>query len=66
MPVSSAAAASKCGTNAPCSIANLFELRHRRADQRGTDDEAFLDWIFWWYLATVELTNKLVASRSPA
>ncbi len=23
-------------------------------------DEAFLDWIFWWYLGTVELTNRLI------
>ncbi|MEU6225274.1 hypothetical protein [Streptomyces sp. NPDC047042] len=44
-------------------IANRFDLRHRRADQRGDYDEAFLDWIFWWYLATVELTNELTASR---
>lgn len=29
-------------------IANRFDLRHRRADQRGDYDEAFLDWIFWW------------------
>jgi hypothetical protein len=47
-------------------IANGFDLRHRRAGQRGEYDEAFLDWIFWWYLATVELTNRLIASRSPA
>lgn len=47
-------------------IANRFDLRHRRADQRGEYDEAFLDWIFWWYLATVELTNRLIASRNPA
>lgn len=33
---------------------------------RGEYDEAFLDWIFWWYLATVELTNRLIASRNPA
>ncbi|GJF34969.1 hypothetical protein KNE206_76690 [Kitasatospora sp. NE20-6] len=44
-------------------IANRFDLRHRRADQRGEYDEAFLDWIFWWYLGTVELTNRLIASR---
>ncbi|WTU86252.1 hypothetical protein OG859_40895 [Streptomyces sp. NBC_00048] len=45
-------------------IANRFDLRHRRADQRGEYDEAFLDWIFWWYLGTVELTNRLIASRN--
>ncbi|MET9069454.1 hypothetical protein [Streptosporangium sandarakinum] len=45
-------------------IANRYDLRHRRADQRGDYDDAFLDWIFWWYLATVELTNRLIASRT--
>ena len=45
-------------------IANRFDLRHRRADQRGEYDEAFLDWIFWWYLSTVELTNRLITSRN--
>lgn len=44
-------------------IANRYDLRHRRADQHGDYDEAFLDWIFWWYLATVELTNRLIAAR---
>ncbi|SEG85203.1 hypothetical protein SAMN05216223_1236 [Actinacidiphila yanglinensis] len=44
-------------------IANRYDLRHRKAGQRGEYDEVFLDWIFWWYLATVELTNRLVASR---
>ncbi|MGW4689659.1 hypothetical protein ACWEPM_32870 [Streptomyces sp. NPDC004244] len=47
-------------------IANRFDLRHRRADQRGEYDEAFLDWIFWWYLGTVELTNELIRARSRA
>ncbi len=45
-------------------IANRYHLRHRRADQRGQYDAAFLDWIFWWYLATVELTNRLIAERA--
>jgi hypothetical protein len=44
-------------------IANRYDLRHRKADQRGDYDEAFLDWIFWWYLGTVELSNRLIASR---
>ncbi|MER7885979.1 hypothetical protein ABTY35_24545 [Streptomyces fimicarius] len=44
-------------------IANRYDLRHRKADQRGDYDEAFLDWIFWWYLGTVELANRLIASR---
>ncbi|MEV6020365.1 hypothetical protein [Streptomyces sp. NPDC051997] len=45
-------------------IANRYDLRHRKADQRGDYDEAFLDWIFWWYLGTVELTNRLIASHT--
>lgn len=44
-------------------IANRYALRHRRADQRGDYDPVFLDWIFWWFLATVELTNRLIAAR---
>ncbi|WP_349307675.1 hypothetical protein [Streptomyces sp. KAU_LT] len=44
-------------------IANRYNLRHRKADQLGDYDEAFLDWIFWWYLGTVELTNRLITSR---
>ncbi|MEU6825590.1 hypothetical protein ABZ921_33675 [Streptomyces atriruber] len=44
-------------------IANRYDLRHRKADQRGDYDEAFLDWIFWWYLGTVELTNQLIETR---
>ena len=44
-------------------IANQFDVRHRRADQRPNYDEAYLDWIFWWYLATVELTDRLLARQ---
>jgi len=44
-------------------IANRFDLRHRKADQRPDYDDAYLDWIFWWYLATVELTNRLLARQ---
>jgi hypothetical protein len=42
-------------------IANKFDVRHRNANQRPDYDEAYLDWIFWWYLATVELTDQLRA-----
>ncbi|MFE6779066.1 hypothetical protein [Streptomyces sp. NPDC057702] len=47
-------------------IANRFGLRHRRADQLTDYDDAFLDWIFWWYLATIELTNKLIEAAQPS
>jgi len=40
-------------------IANDFALRHRNEAQKANYDPAFLDWVFWWYLATVELTNRL-------
>jgi len=23
-------------------------------------DPVFLDWVFWWYLATIELTDRLL------
>lgn len=42
-------------------IANEFALRHNRAGQRGDFDPVFLDWVFWWYLATIELTDRLLA-----
>jgi hypothetical protein len=47
-------------------IANTFAIRHQRADQRGDYDRAFLDWLFWWYLATVQLTNQLLARQASA
>jgi hypothetical protein len=45
-------------------IANQFMIRHRNADQRGDYDEAYLDWLFWIYLATVELTDRLAARET--
>jgi hypothetical protein len=45
-------------------IANEFDLRHNKADQRGDYDDAYLDWIFWWYLTTVELTDRLLAQQA--
>jgi hypothetical protein len=41
-------------------IANQFALRHQRANQLADYDVAFLDWVFWWYLATVELSDRLL------
>ena len=41
-------------------IANQFDLRHRGKIQRSDYDPVFLDWVFWWYLATVELTGRLL------
>ena len=42
-------------------LANQFAIRHQRRGQQGDYDPAFLDWMFWWYLATVELTDRLLA-----
>lgn len=42
-------------------IANQFDIRHRKADQHPDYDDAYLDWLFWWYLATVDLTDRLIA-----
>lgn len=47
-------------------IANNFAVRHQDASQQRDYDEAYLDWIFWWYLATVELTNRLIARNETA
>lgn len=40
-------------------IANQFDIRHKNADQRSDYDDAYLDWLFWWYLATVDLMTHL-------
>jgi hypothetical protein len=45
-------------------IANQFAVRHQRADQRGDYDPAFLEWLFWWYLDTVQLTHQLLARQA--
>lgn len=44
-------------------IANQFDLRHRNERQQGDYDAAFLDWVFWWYLGTIELADRLVARQ---
>ncbi len=41
-------------------LANNFDLRHSNASQQNDYDPVFLDWVFWWYLATVELTDRLL------
>ena len=45
-------------------LANEFAIRHQRRGQQGDYDPAFLDWIFWWYLATIELTDRLLARQA--
>jgi len=46
-------------------IANAFAVRHRNAEQHNDYDDAYLDWLFWWYLATIDLTNKLRSRGEP-
>jgi hypothetical protein len=45
-------------------IANEFDVRHRDAKQRTDYDDAFLEWIFYFYLGTVNLTNRLIARQA--
>jgi hypothetical protein len=40
-------------------IASKFDLRHRNDKQHANYDPAFRDWAFWWYLATIELTDRI-------
>lgn len=47
-------------------IANKFDLRHRNEKQHADYDPAFRDWVFWWYLATIELTDRLLARQGAA
>lgn len=47
-------------------IANEFSLRHHRAGQMSDFDPVFLDWVFWWYLATIELTDRILARPDQA
>lgn len=44
-------------------IANGFDIRHRDKSQQSDYDPVFLDWLFWWYLATVELTDRLLGRQ---
>ncbi len=46
-------------------IANKFDLRHGgEVNQQSDYDPVFLDWVFWWYLATVELTDRLLERQT--
>jgi len=44
-------------------IANSFAVRHQGAQQQGDYDPLFLDWVYWLYLATIELTDRLAARQ---
>jgi hypothetical protein len=47
----------------PFNIANNFHVRHQDAKQKRDYDEFYLDWIFWMYLSSVELTNRVIDSQ---
>jgi hypothetical protein len=47
-------------------IANRFAIRHEAEQQKSDYDPIFLDWVFWWYLATVELTDRLIERNGSA
>lgn len=40
-------------------IANEFDIRHNTDRQLREYDDAFLEWIFYWYLATVQLLERI-------
>ncbi|HWL41565.1 MAG TPA: hypothetical protein VNQ73_01380 [Ilumatobacter sp.] len=42
-------------------IANQFDLRHRKADQMADYGDEYLDWLFHWYLATIDLIDRIRA-----
>jgi hypothetical protein len=44
-------------------IANRFAIRHQNEQQKRDYDAVFLDWVFWLYLATIELTDRLLARQ---
>ncbi|MBY3555926.1 hypothetical protein [Modestobacter lapidis] len=44
-------------------LANEFALRHFTEQQKADYDPVFLDWVFWWFLATIELTDRLLARQ---
>ncbi|WP_256790093.1 MULTISPECIES: hypothetical protein [Frankia] len=41
-------------------IANNFHIRHQDAKQKRDYDDFYLDWVFWLYLSTVELMNRII------
>ena len=43
-------------------IANNFAIRHRKADQKTDYRPEFLRWLFWWYLHTVDLSERIIGS----
>lgn len=44
-------------------IANEFDVRHRNGKQYDDLGDEFQDWVFWTYLASVELTNRILTRQ---
>lgn len=44
-------------------IANEFDIRHMNDRQKADYDPLLLDWVFWCYLATIDLTNRLIKQQ---
>ena len=44
-------------------IANTFNLRHKNQSQQGDYRQEFLEWLFYTYLATIQLTTRLRRSQ---
>jgi hypothetical protein len=42
-------------------IAKSLALRHQNVEQKRDYDGLFLDFIFWWLLAAIEVTNAVLA-----
>lgn len=58
------AAMAKKDSGAIFEIANGFHIRHQDAKQRRDYDDFYLDWIFWVYLASIELTNRVIDQQN--
>jgi len=55
----------KADDQALFNIANNFEIRHRNATQKTSyDKKIWLDWIFYFYLSTIDTVIKLINSKA--
>jgi len=46
-------------------IANKFNLRHRKASQQvDYDTELYFQWIFYWYVSTIRLTDRILEHQA--
>lgn len=45
-------------------LANEFAIRHQDGKQHADYDPVFLDWVYWVFLAAVELSDRLVSRSS--